>query len=147
MYKRYSIFISKKIRDFHLEYQYDDVFEESLLLLNKAIDKYIDSEIPFYSYFMRMLTNMLSTFYSKNKKRRDFIIDNYDFLYENNTEVDDEYDLNMMIESNLDQKEKTIMNLYYFEKWSVKRIAEEFDYTIPHVYYTLKIIKEKLSEN
>ena len=149
MYKKYSVFISKKIKEYHLVFDYEDVFQESIILLNKAIDRYVESEIPFYSYFMKMLSNKLSTMYFRQSRKRfkTVTIDNENTLMERgNVQSDLIYSSKNMFKG-LTQQEKTIANLFYIAQWSVDKIGDEFGYTKARVYYMLKLIKAKILDN
>ena len=146
LYERYSIFISKKIRDFHLISEFDDIFQECLMLLDVAVDRYIDSEVPFYSFYMKMLINKLSTFY--NRKKRSFSTLVYDYeecLMENYYQIEDIDYFDAF--KNLTKREKKLVHYFYIEKWDIRMIEKEFGYTKAHIYYILKKIRIKVENN
>ncbi len=146
LFNKYSIFISKKIKDFHLGREYDDIFQESLILLYKAVEKYEDSEIPFYSYFMQILMNKLSSHYVKNRNRRDYIIDEESYFKEgeNNAEFHN-VELHDMLKD-LTQLELDVTWLFMVEKWRIEDISKKFNLEKNKVSYIIRLSKGKIIE-
>lgn len=76
MVNKYKFFIAKKIKQFNLAYDYDDCFQEALILLHKSILKFDASFGKTFTRFYEM--NLTNYFISYKKKKNNY----YHLLYE-----------------------------------------------------------------
>ena len=130
---------------FNIRSEYDDAFQEALILLYDSFLKYnTDSRYPFYSYFKKCLRNRLIDF---KKKYYDQTItyesdENLSILKEE-TELD--YHSNIILPLDiLTAKQKKVLELRYFENKSPKEIAEIYGVSITNIYSTIHTAKTKL---
>ncbi len=144
--KKYGILISKKIRDFNLLSDYDDVFQECSLLLFHSILKYNDQLYGFFSFFDRNLTNKLITIKNKKTKNPTILVDNIDILKESQSDFEG-FSPDYRIFSGLDEKEKLLIDLYCLKKIPVKKIAEDYGLKPQEIYYIIRKAKSKIREN
>ena len=147
LYKKYSYYISKKICEFHLYFEYEDIFQESLIVLYKSLDNYIDSSGGFFPFFNKNLQNKLISIkrhlkYVSNEFPNDEIIEFRDSAISFPLELPDEEAF-----KNLTKKEKSIIKLKYIKHLTTKEIAEEFGLKVMQVYYLLSKIKKKIKKN
>ncbi len=133
------------ICDFHIRNEYDDAYQESLILLYDAFLKYdINSKYPFYSYFKKSLRNRLIDF--KKKYSNSFITYESDYnlpIFKEETELDYERELTLPL-SILNTKQRKILELRYIEGKSPKEIAEIYGVNIRNIYSTIHTAKVKL---
>jgi RNA polymerase sporulation-specific sigma factor len=71
---QYKYLIAKKIRQFNLAYDYDDCFQEALILLHKSVMVFDDGyNKTFTRYYELNLTRYLISYKKKNNHYFDFI--------------------------------------------------------------------------
>jgi|GEM_PF-515661 len=74
MVDKYKFFIAKKIKQFNLVYDYDDCYQEALILLHKSITKFDASYGKTFTRFYEMnLTRYLISYKNKNNHYFKFI--------------------------------------------------------------------------
>ncbi|MCD6482238.1 MAG: helix-turn-helix domain-containing protein, partial [Candidatus Izimaplasma sp.] len=85
MFDKYSKLISKKIYKFNLYQEYDDMFQEGMMILYKSIKAFDDSfSKTFTRYFELNLDRKYITLLSKKVRRREIFKNNELFIYETN---------------------------------------------------------------
>lgn len=67
MVDKYNFFIAKKIRQFNLAYDYDDCFQEAIMLLHKSIIKF---DVGFNKTFTRFYEMNLTRYFISYKKKK-----------------------------------------------------------------------------
>jgi len=149
IYKKYSILIAKRIRDFNLTSDFDDYFQESLIVLARSIDTYIDSRYGFYPYFYKNLTNrLISIIRSKNSKRKLDIMASDEVLELKDPGIIVNYNVKENeIFKGLSEQEMNIVNKIYLDKMSTKEVADLYGTKEEKVYYILKKAKDKIRKN
>jgi len=146
LYAKYSILISKKIREFHFYKDKEDIFQESLFVLFKAIKRYNEDEYPFFFYFYTALVNRLKTL--KKDEIRHSCVEVSDSLLELKDKHDSvplelyEYD----IFESLTDLEKTYLHLRFMKKWTIKQIASNYKMKEMKVYYIISKARIKVKK-
>jgi len=146
---KYEFFIAKKIREFNLAKNYEDMFQESLMVLYKSVLKF--DEIfnkTFMRYFELNLTNRLITLKNKDNKRGEFLANKLSYLYEYSTkEAPKHYISEREIFEALDRLsgfEKAIFQRKIIEKQTIKEIANNLNCDEKKIYNALDRIKKKI---
>lgn len=146
---KYSVLISKKIKEFGLQTEYDDAFQEGLLVLYKSIIRYYDRGFSFYTFFITGLKNKLITLSSKarhtsllyDEEESECFMDSLTPLDEDQTQ------LKNRLFAGLTEKERQIVERHCLEKVPVKVIAKDYQMTEYAVYASIKRAKNKIKGN
>ncbi|AIO18065.1 RNA polymerase sigma-H factor [Candidatus Izimaplasma bacterium HR1] len=120
MFEKYNSLISKKIYKFNLAYEYDDIYQEGLMMLHKSIITYNeDRGKTFTRYFEMNLERKLMTIVTKKRRRSEIFSSNELYIYE--------------------QNHNTGANSQYFElyKKEIEKILTKEEYLV----YTLRELK------
>ncbi len=147
IYNKYTILISKKIRDFHLTYEFDDILQECLIVLDKSIKHYNNGVIPFYTFFYKNLLNKLSSIKKTKSKNRNIIYDEKNIVLMDSATYNYPTLPDIDIFSGLSDLDKQLINFRYLKKWSVSRISKEFKININTIYYHLRNAKNIIKKN
>lgn len=142
MIKKYEKFIWKKI---HSMYVHDeekiDFFQESLILLNKAIQTFDESyNKTFTRYFELILIRKLIAL---KKETKQYILRESSFFYQlESPETQTE-----KLELSFEDHNKQIVYQYYFEnKRSIEYISQTLQLTKKQVYNIIYQIKQKIKK-
>lgn len=103
------------------EYDIEEAIQETMISAFKNIKKLKDIE-KFKKWIIKILINKCNEIYRK-KLLRLVPLDEVDIYETNNLEIESKLNFYSIIKS-LDKKEKTIIVLYYSEKYTTKEIAE-----------------------
>ena len=89
MFDKYKNLISKKICKFNLVYDYDDAYQEALMILYKSIVKFDDHQLKSFTRFFELnLDRRFITIVSKRVRRGEIFSQNELYIYENNHSVE-----------------------------------------------------------
>lgn len=134
----------------HSEYDIEEAIQETMISAFKNIKKLKDIE-KFKNWIIKILINKCNEIYRKKMLRLVPLdeVDKYDLSESNNLEIESRLDFYSIIKT-LDKKSRTILVLYYGEKYTTKEIAEilnKSENTIKTILRRSKIkLKDKFQE-
>ncbi|XFA98236.1 hypothetical protein ACAG96_05010 [Candidatus Izemoplasma sp. B36] len=149
MVSKYEYFIAKKIRKFNLTKNYEDMVQESLMVLYKSIMRFDSSyNKSFMRYFELNLTNRFITIKNKVNKRGEFLANKLPTLYCDIIKEEPKYYLSdQEIYSALDtlsKFEKKVFQLKIIEKKNIDLITKILNCKTKKIYNALDRIKNKI---
>ncbi len=152
MFDKYSRFISKKIFKFNLYFEYDDMYQEGLMILFKSIKTF--DEIyskSFTRYFELNLERKFITIISKNLRRKEIFKKNENFIYETNHNINQNsvyYDLlKKEISKILTNNEYLVYTLRELNNYSITYIREKHSMSDKAIYNSLHRAKVKIKKH
>ena len=148
MVEKYKLLIAKKIKQFNLTYDYDDCFQEALILLHKSILKYDDGFGKTFTRFFEMnLTRYLISYKQKNNHYFYFINERLPMVYEHAYTRPPKMDYLegeiVDVLSHLSAFEKQVYQAKIIEMRSVKETAKYLNTNEKRIYNALDRIKNK----
>ncbi len=149
MIDKYKFLIAKNIGKFNLTDQYDDVFQESLMILYKSVVKFDDTfNKTFMRFFEMNLTNKLISIKKKNNRYGQFLSEKMPALYNSSlpelnvyTISDSEIKQALMMLSNF---EKVVFQAKIIGNRTVKETALYLNCEEKKIYNALDRIKNKI---
>lgn len=149
MVDKYKFLIAKKIKQFNLVYDFDDCFQEALVLLHKSILKFDDGFNKTFTRFFEMnLTRFLISYKKRNNNYFYFINEKLPVYYvdaysppRKNDFLDDEI---WGALSHLSGFEKEVYQSKIIEMRSVKETAVYLKTNEKRIYNALDRIKNKI---
>lgn len=146
---KYKFFIAKTIRKFNLTKEYDDIFQESLMVLYKTAIKFNEGyNKSFMRFFELTLTNRLITLKQKDNKYGQFLAEKLPSLYNLTICEEPNYYLTeseiLVALSMLSEFEKIVFNNKILGKKSVRETAIILNCDEKKIYNALDRIKNKL---
>ncbi|MCK5761960.1 MAG: sigma-70 family RNA polymerase sigma factor [Candidatus Izimaplasma sp.] len=152
MFDKYSRLISKKIYKFNLYQDYDDMFQEGMMILYKSIRSF--NEIyskSFTRYFELNLDRKFITILSKKIRRREIFKNNELFIYETNSNINQNsvyYDLlKKEIAKILTYSEHLVYTLRELNNYSITYIKEKHGMSDKEIYNALHRAKVKIKKH
>jgi len=149
MVDKYRYLIAKKIVKFNLTEDFDDYFQEGLLVLYRSVLKFDDSRAKtFTRYFeMNLEHHLISAIRTKTRKMK-FIIEKLPMLYgeavaESRTEYYSEDEIRAVIHV-LSDLEKRVFDRRFIQNHEVKEIAEIEAIDAKTVYNAIERIRKKI---
>ncbi|MBI9008909.1 MAG: sigma-70 family RNA polymerase sigma factor [Tenericutes bacterium] len=149
MVDKYKFFIAKNIKKFNLIKDFDDVFQESLMILYKSIYSFDESyDKSFMRYFELNLTHKLITLKKKVNRYGQFLSEKLPVLCDF-TILEDRriyFTENEILEAltKLSDFEKTVFNTKIINKKTVRETAKKLNCSEKKIYNALDRIKNKL---
>jgi RNA polymerase sporulation-specific sigma factor len=149
MVDKYKFLIAKKIRQFNLIYDFDDCYQESLILLHKSIIMFdCDYGKTFTRFYEMNLTRFLISYKKRNNNYFYFINERLP-VYQNQffTEAKDIQYLDDEIKdalAHLSDFEKRVYQAKIIELRSVKETAKYLQTNEKRIYNALDRIKNKI---
>jgi len=152
MFDKYSRLISKKIYKYNLYKEYDDMFQEGLMILHKSIKTFDDSfSKSFTRYFELNIDRKYITILTKRNRRRDIFKKNELFIYETNNNLNQSsvyYDLlKKEIAKILTNIEHLVYTLRELNNYSITYIKEKHDISDKEIYNALHRAKVKIRKH
>ncbi|MDT8337242.1 MAG: sigma-70 family RNA polymerase sigma factor [Candidatus Izemoplasmatales bacterium] len=149
MVDKYRYLIAKKIKNFNLLNDYDDCYQEALMLLHKSIIKFDESyNRTFTRFFEANLHNFLITYKGKKSRYTSFMIEKLpiicDFVIKETEKI---YFLDQEIYralNTLSELEKKVYQSKIIEKRSVRECAKYLNCDEKQVYNALDRIRKKI---
>jgi len=149
MVNKYRYLIAKMIKKFNLVYDYDDCYQEALMLLYKSIIKFDESYNKTFTRFFELnLTNYLISYKNRNNNYFSFIQES---LSSNNHQVVSEAMNVVYLDQDLidtfqqlSSFEKMVFQLKITQQLSVKEIAKELETNEKRIYNAMERIKKKI---
>jgi RNA polymerase sporulation-specific sigma factor len=149
MVDKYKFFVAKMIKKFNLQEQYDDMFQEALMILYKSIMRFDQSfNKTFMRYFEMNLTNRFITIKNKHNRYGKFLSEKLPTLYQETIhETKHYYISDTEIRKALDtlsDLEKQVFQLKIIEKRSIQETADYLEFSQKKIYNALDRIKKKI---
>jgi RNA polymerase sigma factor (sigma-70 family) len=149
MVNKYEYFIAKKIRSFNLIKVYEDIYQESLMVLYKSCMKFDESfNKSFMRFFELNLNNRFISLKNKDNKYGEFLSNKLHLLCDNLvTEAPKYYitdDELMAANESLSSFEKEVFQLKIINKNDIKKTAEILKCSEKKIYNALDRIKKKI---
>jgi RNA polymerase sporulation-specific sigma factor len=149
MFDKYKNLISKKISKFNLVYDYDDCYQEALMILYKSIVKFDDHHLKSFTRFFELnLERRFITIVTKRVRRGQIFSQNELYIYENNHSVESNsvyYELyKKEIAKILTKQEFLVYTLRELCNFSISYIRLECGLDDKKVYNTLHRAKVKI---
>lgn len=149
MVEKYRFLIAKNVKKFNLVNEFDDVFQEALMILYKSIIRFDDSfNKTFMRYFELNLVNKLISIKSKNNRYGQFISEKLASLYSGNIKENTNLYISESEIKNalmtLSKLEKEVFQIKIIEKKSVRETANYLNCDEKKIYNALDRIKNKL---
>ena len=152
MFDKYSRLISKKIYRFNLYKEYEDMYQEGMMILHKSIKSF--DEIyskSFTRYFEQNLERKYITIISKKIRRREIFKNNEKYIYETNHNIYQNsvyYDLlKKEISKILTNTEYFVYTLRELNNYSIKYIREKHGLDDKVIYNSLHRAKVKIKKH
>ncbi|HOO43480.1 MAG TPA: sigma-70 family RNA polymerase sigma factor [Bacillota bacterium] len=149
MVEKYQYLIAKKIRKFNLTDQFDDLFQEALMILHKSVLSFDESyNKTFTRYFELNLVNKLITIKNKSNKYGQFLSEKLPGLYYGSVKESMNYyisenEIRTALET-LSDLEKQVFQIKIIEKRTVRETADFLNMPEKKIYNALDRIKNKL---
>jgi RNA polymerase sporulation-specific sigma factor len=149
MVDKYKFFIAKNIKKFNLIKDFDDVYQESLMVLYKSIYSFDESyNKSFMRYYELNLTNKFITLKKKVNRYGQFLSEKLPVLCDSIICEDprtyiSENEIREAL-SNLSEFEKVVFNTKIIGKTSVRETAKKLNCSEKKIYNALDRIKNKL---
>lgn len=149
MVDKYKFFIAKNIKKFNLTEEYDDIYQESLMVLYKSIQRFDESfNKSFMRYFELNLTNKLISIKKKKNRYGEFLANKLSTLidfsvYEQTKSYITENEIKQAL-NKLSGFEKKVFNMKVIGKLSVRETAKKIKCDEKKIYNALDRIKNKV---
>lgn len=152
MFDKYSRLISKKIFKFNLYKEYDDMFQEGLMILFKSIKSFDEVySKSFTRYFELNLERKYMTILSKKIRRTEIFKSNEKYIYETNHNIFPNsvyYELlKKEIAKVLTDTEYLVYTLRELNNFSITYIRENHDISDKVIYNSLHRAKCKIKKH
>ena len=152
MFEKYKNLIAKKIQQFNLWYEFDDMMQEGYMILYKSILAFDSQERKtFTNFFLMNLERRFITIVTKRVRRSEIFHSNELFIYENNHNQGMNsayYDLYLYeIQKILTEKEFLVYTLRELQNYSITYISDNYDLSSKTVYNSLHRAKLKIKEH
>lgn len=149
MFEKYKTLISKKIYKFNLAYEYDDIYQEGLMMLYKSIMTFDDQyEKTFTRYFEMNFERKLMTIVTKKRRRSEIFNSNELYIYEHNHNTGEKsvyFELyRKEIEKVLTKEEYLVYTLRELKNYSINYISDHTSLKIKQIYNILHRSKTKI---
>ena len=149
MVNKYEYFIAKKIRNFNLTNQFEDIFQESLMILYKSIQRFDESfNKTFMRYFEMNLHNRFITIKNKDNRYGEFLATKMQILYDYNIRETPNYYLSdweiTEALSTLSGFEKLVFQTHIVENKDIKNTADLLKCNEKKIYNAMDRIKKKI---
>lgn len=150
--KKYNNLIYKKIIDFKVyNCDFDDFFQEGLMILNNAVSEFSEEYNKSFTRFFELLLirrfiRLRGNSYYKNKYY--FLNESLIDKLEGNISEKRSIDYYINKEKNyLSKLENIILQEYFLNSLSVKVISEKYNVDVKKIYNTISRVKNKLKKN
>ncbi len=146
---KYQYLIAKIISRFNLQEQFDDTFQEALMILHKSAIVFDGTyNKTFMRFFERNLQNKFISLKTKNCRYNDFLAEKTPILYsdmvmESPAYYISESEIKAALET-LSEFEKHVFQAKVIENRTVKETAEFLNFPEKKIYNALDRIKNKL---
>lgn len=149
MFDKYKYLVAKKISSFNLTDEYDDCFQEGMIVLYKSVQKFNDTRNKsFTRYFETNLEHHFISIIRSRRRHTRFMVEKLPKLVEyeveeQETQIYSSEDIRFAVQK-LSPFEKTIFQAKFLEEKDVKTIAAEQNVAIKKVYNAVDRIRQKI---
>ncbi len=149
MVDKYRFLVAKMIKKFDLQSEYDDMFQEALMILYKSVLKFDATyQKTFTRYFEGNLNNRYITIKGKRNRYGQFLAEKMPVLYQDTIHEAPQYyfsetEIKEALEC-LSGLEKRVFQMKVIEKRSVRETAEILNFPEKKIYNALDRIKKKI---
>jgi RNA polymerase sporulation-specific sigma factor len=149
MFEKYTPLIYKKINQFNLMYDKEDMFQEATMLLYKSVLKFDESMNKTFTRFFELnLNRRFISIVTKRVRRQEIFYENANYIHET-FHVDNERDAYQdlykeEISKILTQTENLVYTLRELNNYSIQYIKENFDLSDKVIYNSLYRAKNKI---
>ena len=152
MFDKYSRLISKKIFKFNLYFEYDDMYQEGMMILYKSINSFDEIYAKsFTRYFELNLERKFITILTKHIRRKEIFRNNENYIYETNHNINQNsvyYDLlKKEIAKILTNTEHLVYTLRELNNYSITYIKENHGLSDKVIYNSLHRAKVKIKKH
>lgn len=152
LFEKYKPLISKKIFKFNLYYDYDDMYQESLMVLFKSLECFEEKySKTFTKYFELNLERKFITIVSKRVRRTEIFRKNEKYIYESNHSTiqrSEYFDLvKKEITKILTNRENLVYTLRELNNYSISYIHETYGLPNKVIYNSLHRAKIKIKKH
>ena len=149
MFEKYKSLISKKIYKYNLMYEFEDVYQESLMMLHKSILTYNDKySKTFTRYFEMNLERKLMTIVTKKRRRSEIFSSNELYIFEHNHNTSEKsvyFELyRKEIEKVLTKEEYLVYTLRELKNYSINYISDYTSLKTKQIYNVLHRARSKI---
>ncbi len=149
MVDKYKFFVAKMIKKFNLQNEYDDMFQEALMVMHKSIKRFDQSfNKTFMRYFELNLTNRFITIKNKHNKYGKFLSEKLPLLYKETINESKGYyitDKEIYTALNtLSDLEKQVFQIKIIEKRTIQETAKYLNFPEKKIYNAIDRIKKKI---
>jgi len=149
MVEKYRYLIAKNIGKFNLGYQFDDMFQEALMILHKSALAFDESfNKTFMRFFEMNLVNRFISLKSRSNRYGEFLSEKMPILYQDSLmESPGYYISEKEIREALDRLsefEKKVFQAKVIENRSIRETAEFLNISEKKIYNAMDRIKNKL---
>ena len=149
MFDKYKNLISKKIYKFNLQYEFEDIKQEAMMILHKSILVYNEVHQKSFTRFFEMnLERKLISIVTKKCRRSRIFERNELYIYENNHNVNQNsvyYELyKKEIAKILTKQEFLVYTLRELYNFSISFISKEYIISEKKIYNSLHRAKTKI---
>jgi len=152
MFSKYSKLISKNIYKYNLYRDFDDMYQEGLMILYKSINTFDASySKSFTRYFEQNLSRKFMTILSKKIRRYEIFKKNELYIYESNHNINhnsEYYDLlKKEIAKVLTNTENLVYTLRELKNYSILYISNKYNLDEKVIYNSLHRAKMKIKRH
>ena len=149
MVDKYRFLVAKKIKNFNLMTDFDDCFQEALMILHRSIIKFDESfNRTFTRYFESNLINFLITFKNKKIRYQSFKVEKLPIMYDGFVKEDEKiyFQDHEIINaySSLSDFEKKVFKVRIIDKKNIIECAEILNCEEKQVYNAVDRIRKKI---
>ncbi|KFZ26939.1 MAG: RNA polymerase sigma-H factor [Candidatus Izimaplasma bacterium HR2] len=152
LFEKYKPLISKKIYKFNLYYDYDDMYQESLMVLFKSLERFDEKySKTFTRYFEQNLERKFITIVTKRVRRSEIFRKNEKYIFENNHNTvhhSEYFDLvKKEITKILTNTENLVYTLRELNNYSISYIHDTYGLADKVIYNSLHRAKKKIRKH
>lgn len=149
MFEKYSPLIYKKIYQFNLQYELDDMVQEGMMVLDKSIRLFEEKyDKTFTRYFEQNLHRKYMSIVTMRVRRSEIFKDNELYIYETNHAVHQKsvyYELYLKeIKKILTKREILVYTLRELKNYSISFIRDNYELSEKTIYNSLHRAKSKI---
>lgn len=149
MVDKYSRFIAKKIHKFNLYYDYEDLYQESLLILYKSVKSFDEGFNKTFTKFLELnLERYFITYIRTAKSRKNTEVNHYQEIKQYNHRIKEN---SVYFYAHLEEVKKVLTELEYrvyilreIKNYDIEFISETLGLSSKAVYNSLHRAKSKI---
>jgi RNA polymerase sporulation-specific sigma factor len=152
LFEKYKPLISKKIYKFNLYYDYDDMYQESLMVLHKSLERFDEKySKTFTKYFEQNLDRKFITIVTKRVRRKEIFRRNEKYIFEHNHDTVQQSEYFDLIKKEiakiLTNTENLVYTLRELNNYSISYIHDTYGLADKVIYNSLHRAKIKIRKH